>query len=157
MKTALVYYSLDGNCALIARLIKEKTNADVFALELADEKKRRGLAKMIWGGRMVMTGRKPPLKALTVNPADYDLIILGTPVWAGTFAPPLLTFLAGTNITGKKIALFACYAGSAGKTFDRLKALLAGNEIAGTIGFKNPARLSRDRAGADLSAWLKTL
>ena len=41
----------------------------------------------------------------------YDVIILGTPIWAGTFAPPLRTFIRAQVWEGRKVALFACCSG----------------------------------------------
>lgn len=39
-------------------------------------------------------------------------IILGIPVWAGIFAPPIRTFIKeNPNIHGKKLAVFTCFSG----------------------------------------------
>lgn len=54
----------------------------------------------------------------TINPvkadlSKYDVIFLGYPVWFGTYAPPVITFLNGADLSGKKIVPF-CTFGSGG-------------------------------------------
>jgi flavodoxin len=155
MKTAVIYYSLDGSCALIAERIKTILGADLIRLQTADEKKRTGLVKYIWGGRQVMTGARPQLKPYRIDLNGYDLIILGTPVWAGSPAPALNTFLEEAKITGKRLALFCCHAGGKGRALDKLKAALPGNTIAGTIDFVSPGK--NPKAAETLEPWLQTL
>jgi len=42
-----------------------------------------------------------------INPEGYDLIFIGTPVWAWEPAPPLKTFFSTCNISNKKSLYFA--------------------------------------------------
>jgi flavodoxin len=156
-KTAVIYYSFDGNCALVAEAVKSRLNADVFAIKTADEKKRTGLAKYIWGGRQVFKHVKPELKPLSVDIGAYDLIILGAPVWAGSPAPAMVSFLSRTPFSGKKTAVFCCHGGGKGKALDKFKALLAGNTIAGEIDFNNPARGNTEELRKKIDAWAAAL
>ena len=96
------------------------------------------LAKHFWGGKQVFTGEKPELLPLTKDAADYDLIFIGTPVWAFSYAPALKTFLSRTKISGKKIALFLTCDGMPGKTFINLRQALSGNEILGELALVAP-------------------
>jgi flavodoxin len=158
MKTLIVYFSYEGNSALIAKLIKAAVpDADTLELELEDEKRRTGLTKFAWGGMQVMTRAKPKLKPYTVAVDQYDLIILGTPVWAGSFSPPIASFLSRTKINGKRLGLFCCHAGGKGKALDKLKAELAGNTFAGTIDFINPRRLDREETAGRIRDWVHSL
>ena len=155
MKTAVIFYSLDGNCALAAEEIKTQLNADMIRLQTKDEKKRSGFAKFFWGGGMVFLHRKPPLKPYTFDPAAYDLIIIGAPIWAASPAPPIKTFLSETNITGKKIALFVCQAGSNEGALDKFKSMLPGNEIVAAIDFISPANSGGEELKLKVAEWLK--
>jgi len=155
MKTAVVYYTLDGNCAIVARAIKDKLGADVIQLYTQDEKKRSMMGKMFWGGGMVFSGKKPPLKPYTFDPAAYELIIIGAPVWAGSPAPPILTFLSEAGITGKKIALFVCHGGGKGKALKKFKAWLAGNDIVAEADFVEPVRVGGDEVERKVADWVK--
>jgi flavodoxin len=157
MKTLVVYYSYEGSCALIAEHIKRAVQADMLELKPEDEKRRTGLTKYFWGGRQVMTHAHPKLKPYDFNPEPYDLIIIGSPVWAGSPAPALNTFLEEAKITGKKLALFCCHLGGKGKFFDKVKARLPGNTIAGEIDFIKPGGQDREGVVKRLEEWLRSL
>jgi len=157
MKTAVVYYSLDGNCAFVAEELKNLLNADLIRLQTESDKKRGKIGKMFWGVRMVFSGKKPPLKPYTFDPYLYDLIIIGAPVWASSPAPPIKTFFSDTGILGKKIALFLCHAGGMENALDKFKAMLAGNEIIACADFKDPAKSGSEKAKTQIADWAKEL
>ena len=158
MKTAVIYYSYEGNSAMIAQIIKGAVNADVFEIKTADTKKRGGFALYAWGGYQVVMKKKPILQPLSVDINTYDLIILGTPVWAGSPAPAIVSFLDKTKITGKKIALFCCHGGGMGKALQKLKGLLPGNTFMGEIDFVYPAKNKEPNVlKPKIEAWLKEL
>ncbi|MFA6215113.1 MAG: flavodoxin [Patescibacteria group bacterium] len=141
MKAIVIYYSLTGNTKFIAEQIAQKSGAEILALKPEkDFKAGHNLVTILWGGRQSMTKVKPKLLPLTKNPADYDLIFLGTPVWAFTFAPAVRSFLAENKIKDKKIALFLCHGGTPGKAAANLEKELAGNEIIGEILFNEPLK-----------------
>jgi len=152
----VVYYSLTGNCALIAEEIKSKLNADVIRLHTEDEKPRGGFATFFWGIGVMLGTKKAPLKPYTFNSAAYDLIIIGAPVWAGGPARPIRDFLAETAIKGKKIALFVCHGGGAGKAPEQLRALLPGNEISSVTDFISPVK-NIEKVKQQAADWAKGL
>jgi len=154
MKTAVVFYTLNGNCAFAAQEIKSQLNADLLRLHTKDEKKRGSAGSMIWGCSMVFFHKKPPLKPYDFDASAYDLIILGAPVWAGSPAPPVRTFISEAGIKGKKIALFVCHAGGKGKSLEKLRALLDGNEIVSEIDFRNAVKNSGDM-DKQVAEWIK--
>jgi len=156
MKAAVVFYSCDGNSKFIAEQVKTHLNADLIQLYTKDEKKRGKIATMFWGCAMVFSRKNPPLKPYIFDPAAYDLIILGAPVWAGSPAPPLKTFLAQTAITGKKIALFVCHGGGKGDSPEKFKALLSGNEIISVADFKEPLK-NTEEVQQQIADWIKRI
>jgi hypothetical protein len=85
-----------------------------------------------------MTKKKPALRPLEKDPRDYDLLFIGTPVWAGHFTPPLRSFFAQTDLQDKAIALFCTYRGGVGSTFDDMRAELAKSRILGERAFAEP-------------------
>ncbi|HQP91981.1 MAG TPA: flavodoxin, partial [Candidatus Omnitrophota bacterium] len=87
MKKLIVFYSLDGNTRFIARAIAESTGADMMELQPRVQPELKGFMKYLWGGRQVFMKEKPQLLSFQKNPQDYDLIFIGTPVWAFTYAP----------------------------------------------------------------------
>jgi flavodoxin len=157
MKTLVIYYSYEGNSALAAEEIKKAAGADILEIKTEDDTRRTGLAKYIWGGKQAFSHQFPKLKPYTVNPGEYELIIIGGPVWAGAPAPALQSFLGETKITGKRIALFVTHAGGKGKALDKFKALLPGNSFAGEIDFINPAKQDRAGVSKKVEEWIKTI
>ena len=80
MKILTVYYSLDGNTQLIAEQIKSAVNGDILRLKPVHDNNKKGLFKLLSGGRQVFKNEKPELEPFDINPAEYDLIFIGTPV-----------------------------------------------------------------------------
>ena len=157
MKTAVIYYSFEGNSALVAEIIKDAAGADVFEIKTQNQKKRTGFSRIIWGGAQVVYRIKPRINPLQIDVNAYDLIILGTPVWAFSPSPAMVSFLDKTAIKGKKIALFCCHGGVMGKTFKKLRALLPGNTIVGEIDFLNAIKDSRAALEQKIKEWVKNI
>jgi len=156
MKVAVVFYSYDGNCTFAAKQIGKLLNADIVQVQTVDEKKRRGFFKIIWGVMQVMSKKLPALKPIDFDAAAYDLVILGTPVWASSPAPAMKALLSQTKISGKKLALFMCHAGGMGDAMDKFKSLLTDNTVVSEVGFKDPLKNSED-AILQIETWVKNL
>ena len=153
MKTLVVYYSYDGNSALIAEHLKSALGAEILELKTVDEKRRRGISLIFWGGFQAVKGKKAPLKPYSVKPEDYDLIILGTPVWAGSPAPALNTFIAETDLKGRKVALFCTHGGGMRKFFDVLNSRLPGSTIVGETDFREAKKIPPDVLKQRVQDW----
>ncbi|GHV85048.1 hypothetical protein AGMMS50230_06560 [Spirochaetia bacterium] len=160
-KIAIIYYSFEGNCTLVGKILQElfsgsgKT-ADIFAIKTLDTKKRTGFSKYVWGGSQVFMHKKPVIQPLAFDAASYSLIILGAPVWAASPAPAMASFLDTAKITGKRIALFCCHAGGPGKALEKFRTLLPGNTFAGELDIFSPAK-DPEALTAKLKAWAETL
>jgi flavodoxin len=152
-----VYYSYEGNCRFIAGQLKAALDADVLELETVDSKKRKGLAKYLWGGKQVFSHAEPELKPFSVDVNAYDLIVLGCPVWAASPAPALCGFISKAAIRGRRVALFACHGGGKGDVFGKLRKRLEGNTVIGEKDFRNPLRGDQDETAAAVREWAKTL
>jgi len=155
MKTAVIFYSFNGNCELVAEEIKTLIGADLIRLYSKDEKKRSRIGKFFWSFSMVMR-KNPPLKPYTFDAAVYDLIVIGAPVWGGSPASPIRTFISESGLTGKKIALFVSHAGGMGNAIEKFKVSLAGNEIIAEAEFKDPVKGRKERIKKKIAEWVKT-
>ena len=123
MTTAIVYYSMSGNTKYVANKIAERIEADIIRIDPVKAYPDKGAKKFIWGGKSAVMGEKPALHPYEFNVEKYDRIILGTPVWASNFAPPIRTFIKeNPNIHGKKLAVFTCFSGGgADKAIEKMK------------------------------------
>jgi flavodoxin len=138
MKILVVYYSLEGNTRLAAETIARKAGADVQELKPLKEIPLSGFGRYFQGGRRAFFKQKPALKQQDRKPEDYDLIFVGTPVWAWTFAPPLCTFFSQHDFTGKAAAPFCCHGGGPGATLDKMKKAMTGAWFPGEIELRDP-------------------
>lgn len=91
MKTLVAYYSKTGNTERLAKEIASKLGADIE--KIADKKSRKGILGFISGGRDAMKKQTTEIEATAKNPADYDLIVIGTPVWASDMTPAIRTYI----------------------------------------------------------------
>jgi len=155
MKSLVVFYSLSGNTRFIAEQIAAATNGDILELKPLKDVKSKGVSKYFWGGRQVFMKTCPALAVFDKDPGDYDLIFIGTPVWAGTFAPALRSFFASAELANKKVAPFCCYAGSQGRSLRCMCEELEGNDVVGEIGFKDPLVHGREGQGEKAREWSK--
>ena len=124
MTTAIIYYSMSGNTEYVAEKIGKQIGADIIRIEPEKAYPDSGAKKFIWGGKSAVMGDTPKLKPYEFKADEYDRIIFGFPVWAGTFTPPIRTFIQENKdaIKDKKIAAFTCLAGSGGeKALEKLK------------------------------------
>ena len=128
MNAAIVYYSMSGNTRYVAEKLAASLGADLIPLVPQKAYPDSGFKKFLWGGKSAVMGEKPKLESYAFDSAAYDLVILGSPVWAGTFAPPLRTFLHQhrDDLKSKRLAAFFCCSGGPGKVLEKLRDYLNG-------------------------------
>lgn len=135
MRTAIVYYSMSGNTKYVADKIADGIKAsgevDIIRIEPKKAYPDKGAKKFFWGGKSAVMGEKPKLLPYEFDADKYDRIIIGTPVWASTFVPPIRTFLQEhKDMTDKKWAVFACFSGGgADKAMEKLKGFIGIEEF----------------------------
>ena len=151
-KIALVYFSLNGNTEYVAEKIynifDDQEMVDIIKLEPLKPYVDKGPMKFVKGGAASVFGAKPELVDYNFNPKDYDTVVIGTPIWAGSIAPPLRTFLLSNKLKGKNVAIFLCSSsGKVEKCLDRLQKYLKKSEIITTLSLLDPAK---NKNGEDL-------
>ena len=82
MKTAIVFYSMHGNVRYVAEKVAKETGADLIELIPKKAYPDKGMRQFIWGGSAVTFKKKPDLEPYTFDASKYDMVIIGTPVWA---------------------------------------------------------------------------
>ena len=157
VKKLIVFYSFDGNTKLIAENIADEIGADLLELKPVKEITRNNFLKYFSGGKDAMTKAEPELLPFSIKPGDYDLIFIGTPVWAWTYAPALRTFFKQVKLVNKKIALFCCHGGRPRNFFEKFEEAVTGNTIVGKIEFKDPIRNQQDRDVQIARDWAKLI
>ena len=153
MKNLIVYYSYEGNCEEISKAILEVIDADVLKVVPKKEKKTKSLFRFVWGGMQVYMTKKPELEKYNVDLSKYDNIIIGSPCWFGTYAPPINTFLSENEIKDKNIFLFVCNGGNMRNTWKNYEETLKGNTIVSKIDFVYPIKNGIEDAKKKAKEW----
>lgn len=107
--TLVAYYSMSGNTRRIANEIRDATGADIE--EIGEIKPRKGVGGAIRALFDAVTRRTPPILVANHNPADYDLLVIGGPVWAGRIASPVRTYAKRYGTHARHVAFFCTEGG----------------------------------------------
>lgn len=156
MKSLIVYYSRTGNARFVAETIAAEIGADIE--EVTDLKKRSGALGFLTGGSDARRGKETKIGPSVKSPADYELIVIGTPVWAGRPTPAITTYLKKNNLSGKKAALFITQGGKKpqDKAINQTKALIPNSNFLGELWLMNPLA-KKEESEKQIIEWCKKL
>jgi len=114
MKSVVIYYSYSGNTKKVAQMLTEllAQKGEVQQTELVglDE------SKSFFGQcRRAFLRKRATLQPVNLDLSRYDLICLGTPVWAFGPTPAINTYLDKCfGLEGKNVILFTTYGSGTG-------------------------------------------
>jgi flavodoxin len=133
MKTLVVFYSRIGNTRKVAEELEKVLECDIE--EIIDTKNRSGSLGYMRSGRDAMTQKLTVLQDITNDPSTYDLIVIGTPLWAGHVSTPVRTYMHQQE-NFNNVAFF-CTAGGVGfeGTFKDMEELSGKSPLA-TLGVR---------------------
>lgn len=157
MRVLIVFFSLEGNTRLIADAIREETGGDLTELVPVRSVPSSGFGKFLKGGLQVLSKKIPELEPFDAQPSDCDAVFLGTPVWAGTFAPALRGFIARFAPLPVPAAYFCCHRGGKGRVFQKLSAAVSAAGVLGEADFYEPLKKDRARAVERARAWAREI
>jgi hypothetical protein len=130
-------------------------NADIEEIKTTKPIEAGRFMDHYWGGDKEHPDDPVEIHPLKNDPMDYDMIFIGTPVWAWAPAPPVYSFLKNYKIRGKKIALYICSEGESGRTFQKLEKLLPGNDIISKMDFINPRKDMDGSCSSKAKEWAR--
>jgi flavodoxin len=132
VKTLVVYYSRTETTAELARAIAEATGAELEPL--VDTVSRAGGRGFLRSLRDALSRRPTTIEPLHVDPAAYDLVVVGTPDWGGSVSAPVRTFLADNRGRLPTVAFFLTDGSADHEKVFREMAELAGCEPVARLG-----------------------
>ena len=107
MKILVAYFSQGGNNEKIAKEIQEKLNGDID--RIIDAKGKRGF----FGAGFSAITKKETLVQFSADPADYDTVVVVSPVWAGSLPPATRAYLKENRDKLKQTAFVSVCMGGA--------------------------------------------
>jgi len=126
-KTLVVYFSKTGNTQKIAYKIAVMLKGDIDRII---DLKNRGFCL---GGGAAMFGMTADIGDMKYNPADYDLVILGTPIWSWNMSPAMRAYIEKYKGKFKNLGFFVTAGGTApGKIVKKMEKLTGKKGIAFT-------------------------
>ncbi|PIN86028.1 hypothetical protein COV19_06770 [Candidatus Woesearchaeota archaeon CG10_big_fil_rev_8_21_14_0_10_44_13] len=110
MKSLVIFYSRTGTTKKVAMEIARLLKADTE--EIIDTKNREGPIGYLLSGRDATLRKAARIKKPVKNPSSYDLVIIGTPIWAWNMSAPVRAYLIQAKGRIKKTAFFCTMGGS---------------------------------------------
>jgi flavodoxin len=108
MKTLVVYYSKTGKTRRLAEEIAKQLCCDIE--EIVDRKDRSGTTGWFSGSRDAFRKFLTDIE-FSKDPSEYDLIIIGTPVWSFGITPAMRTYFTKNIEKLNNVAFFITCSG----------------------------------------------
>jgi len=124
MKTLIVYFSRSGVTRKVAEKISANLGADLE--EITEKKNRKGIFGFLKSGMEAYRERLVTIDQPKHDASQYDLVVIGTPVWAGKMSSPVRSYIENNKDRLKSVAFFTTLSGD-----DAQKVLASLEEYAG--------------------------
>lgn len=157
-KMLVAYYSWsNGNTEKVAEQLADACGADLERIETVEPYPEDYDQTVQQGQDEVNSGFQPELEPLTHDPADYDVIAVGTPTWWYTMAPAVSTYLASADWSGKTVAPFVTNGGWPGNVIDDMREATAGatEGPALEVQFDSMGGARQETPQREVDAWIK--
>lgn len=170
MKTLVVYFSrtgeqysvgniTKGNTAIVAEMIANETNGDLFEVKLQNDNYPAGYTELTQVAKQEKSqNTRPAIIGDIENFDDYDVVFVGSPVWWADMPMALYTFIEKHDWSGKTVVPFVTHEGSGLSAIPaNLKKATGAKTLSGLAVYGHEAQNSQDKVKAKVSAWLKEL
>lgn len=156
----VVYYSWsNGNTKRIAEELAKAKGADIAEIETVEPYRGSHQDVVDQGQDEVERGYEPPIKKLSKDVSDYDVIAVGTPTWWYTMAPAVKTFFSTTDLSGKTVVPFMTNGGWPGHVIKDMTKAAKGAKVV------HPMQVQFDSNGGDhletpqkdIDAWIASI
>lgn len=106
----VVYYSMTGNTARVARDLAARLNADIESI--VDRSHGVGFAGYLVAAYHAYRRAPAPIGAMQRDPSGYAVTVIGTPVWVGQMTPAVRAYLQRMKGRSGKVAFFITSGGT---------------------------------------------
>ena len=122
MKSLVVFYSRTGITKRVADAIAEILECDIE--EVHDTKNRDGSVGFLASIKDAVSKKLTTIEAIKKNPASFDLVIIGTPVWANTMSSAIRAYISQNKQNFQQVAFFCTqHTSGSKKTFSDMEKL----------------------------------
>jgi flavodoxin len=165
-KTLIVYYSFTNNIRTVINELSTQIEADVLEVLPTEENVDYAANNYAIGSALISAIRNnpndassyPAIKTTINNLADYNTVIIATPLWWSNMAAPMQTFLFtyGAQMAGKNIGLIVSSASSgiSGVESDAKRLIPEGNFLESNLWIRSS---QTSNAASLISSWLNDI
>lgn len=147
----------EGNTAIVAKIIADKTNGDLFEIKVKNDNYPTEYNDLTeYAKKELQSNARPEIVGKVENFDQYDTVFIGFPIWWGDKPMPVYTFIDSYNFDGKNIIPFCTHEGSGfcgTQGMDKTGAKI----LKGLAIYGHTAQNDRTEADKKVSEWLKGL
>jgi len=103
-RTLIVYYSLSGNTERVAKDLAARLDADLQ--QVRERTNRQGFRGYLRAAFDSLRERPASLVDVAKDAGDYELTIIGSPIWVGRITPAMRTYLESIRGRARNVAFF---------------------------------------------------
>ncbi len=149
----------EGNTAIVAKMIAEKTGADLFEIEPVNEYPSSHSELLTVAQNEQRENARPEIAGTVENMDDYDIVYIGYPNWWGDMPMIVYNFLESYDFDGKTVIPFCTHGGSG---LSRTESTIAGICDGATMldGFAisgETAQNNREKTDSEVTDWLEKI
>lgn len=111
MNIIIAYYTWSGNTKKIAELIKAEAGGTLFEIRPEAGYPSSYNETVEQAKKEIRSGFRPALRSGAEDIGAYDTVFVGSPNWWSTAAPPVASFLAEHDLSGKTVIPFCTHGG----------------------------------------------
>lgn len=156
-KILIAYYSWGGTTRLAAEEIQRSTGGTLLEIEPMTPYPTNYDECVQKAKEDIRAGVRPDLipENTGVDMTPYDVIFIGSPNWWSTIAPPVSSFLAQNDLSGKKVAFFQTHGGGGMANCERhARALMPKATFLGSISLRD---IQSDSFAEAIAAWVQRI
>lgn len=152
-KNVVIFYTWSGQTRKMAEIIANHNDVDMLEVKPITPYSQNYDVVVKQAKDEIYKSFLPEIENTKVDLSRYDVIYIGTPVWWGTMAPPLATFLKAHNFNGKTIMPFCTHGGGGKGHSDRdIERLCTGAIVKDMYVAYEGGGSSADK---EITAWIK--
>ena len=104
LKVLTVYFTRSGNTEMVVKKIHESVGGDVELI--SEPTNRKGIIGWLRSGRGNSKREVAKINETQYDPADYELVILASPIWAGAVSSPMRGYMSKNREKLDRTAIF---------------------------------------------------
>ncbi len=136
---------------------QQSVEATAVLEEIVDLKKRQGTIGWINSGKDASRKSLTEIAPTKKQPADYDLVVLGTPIWAWSPTPAIRTYISqNNNLSGKKVAIFYTFDNDMKQAAEKTRGLLPNATIISELPLANSSG-KKEETEKKIADWCRSL